>query len=479
LGVKIGFSNMLKSVKQKLGVRRGGSKSEDTNNTAKKSALVKNGQSTKPPLPEITEANCIFMYSEPLSSFRDVPQSERPFLFVKKLHLCCFTFDFTDATKNVREKETKRQTLLELVDYVNMGQGKFVESVFEDIIFMLSQNLFRTLPPGRFSLAKDAEMFDPDEEEPTLEPAWPHLQIVYEFLLRFVVSGDTDAKVARKYLDQKFVLKLLDLFDSEDPRERDYLKTILHRIYGKFMMHRPFIRKAINNIFYRFIFEFERYNGIAELLEILGSIINGFQLPLKDEHKTFLAKALIPLHKPKCVAMYHQPLSYCVTQFVEKDPKLADLVLRGLIKYWPLTNSQKEVLFLGEMEEILELTQATEFQKVMDKMFLQLAKCLNSSHFQVAERALFLWNNDYIASLVAQHRQTILPLIFTALENNARNHWNPAVHGLTCNVRKMFMDMDKPLWDQCLGKYEEDLKQAEQKRLERERKWKQLEAAAS
>ncbi len=80
-------------------------------------------------------------------------------------------------------------------------------------------------------------------------------------------------------------VRLLELFDSEDPRERDYLKTILHRIYGKFMVHRPFIRKAINNVFFRFIFETERHNGIAELLEILGSIINGFALPLKEEHK--------------------------------------------------------------------------------------------------------------------------------------------------------------------------------------------------
>ena len=40
------------------------------------------------------------------------------------------------------------------------------------------------------------------------------------------------------------------LFDSEDPRERDYLKTILHRVYGKFMSHRPFIRRSINNVFY-------------------------------------------------------------------------------------------------------------------------------------------------------------------------------------------------------------------------------------
>ena len=51
-----------------------------------------------------------------------------------------------------------------------------------------------------------------------------------------------------------------------------------------------FCRKQINNIFYSFIYETERHNGVAELLEILGSIINGFALPLKAEHKTFLLK---------------------------------------------------------------------------------------------------------------------------------------------------------------------------------------------
>ena len=54
---------------------------------------------------------------------------------------------------------------------------------------------------------------------------------------------------------------------------------------------------------------------------------------------------------------------------------------------------------------------------------------------QVAERSLFLWNNEYIVSLVAQHRHAVLPLVFPALERNARSHWNPAVHGLTVNVR--------------------------------------------
>uniref|UniRef100_A0A0C9RW41 Serine/threonine protein phosphatase 2A regulatory subunit n=1 Tax=Wollemia nobilis TaxID=56998 RepID=A0A0C9RW41_9CONI len=415
---------------------------------------------------------------EPLASFREVPASERQNLFISKLNLCRVVFDFSDPNKNVREKDIKRQTLLELVDYITSGSAKFTEPVMEEITKMVTVNLFRTPPPSSHENT-GMEGFDPEEEEPTMEPAWSHLQIVYEFLLRFVASTETDAKLAKRYIDHSFVLRLLDLFDSEDPREREYLKTILHRIYGKFMVHRPFIRKAINNIFYRFIFETERHNGIAELLEILGSIINGFALPLKEEHKLFLVRALIPLHKPKCVSMYHQQLSYCITQFVEKDFKLADTVIRGLLKYWPVTNSQKEVMFLGELEEVLEATQAAEFQRCMVPLFRQVGRCLNSSHFQVAERALFLWNNDHIVSLIAQNRHVILPLIFPALERNTKNHWNQAVHNLTLNVRKMFMEMDEELYHECQNKFHEDEAKAKGVQEKRELTWKRLEAVAA
>ena len=86
-------------------------------------------------------------------------------------------------------------------------------------------------------------------------------KLVYEFFLRCLESPDFTPSLVKKYIDQKFVLQLLDLFDSEDPRERDLLKTTLHRIYGKFLGLRAFIRKQINNIFYRFVYETERHNG--------------------------------------------------------------------------------------------------------------------------------------------------------------------------------------------------------------------------
>ncbi|KAF5475782.1 hypothetical protein F2P56_007552 [Juglans regia] len=410
---------------------------------------------------------------DPLPLFRDVPVSERQSLFIRKLQICCFQFDFSDTLKSVREKEIKRQNLLELVDFIQSGSGKITETCQEEMIKMVSVNIFRCLPPASHENTGQ-ETTDPEEEEPYLEPSWPHLQLVYELLLRYVVSSDTDTKVAKRYIDHWFVLKLLDLFDSEDPREREYLKTILHRIYGKFMVHRPFIRKAINNIFYRFIYETDRHSGIGELLEILGSIINGFALPMKEEHKLFLVRALIPLHKPKPIALYHQQLSYCITQFVEKDYKLADTVIRGLLKYWPVTNCQKEVLFLGELEEVLEATQSAEFQRCMVPLFRQIARCLNSFHFQVAERALFFWNNEHIVSLIAQNRGVILPIIFEALEKNIQSHWNQAVHGLTVNVRKMFLEMDAELFEECQRQYVENEGRAREVEEQRELTWKKL-----
>lgn len=212
-------------------------------------------------------------------------------------------------------------------------------------------------------------------------------------------------------------------------------------------------------------------------MEILGSIINGFALPLKEEHKSFLLKALLPLHKVKSLAVYHPQLAYCVVQFLEKDPSLTEPVIkyerdielffnitflianfllclhRGLLKFWPKTHSPKEVMFLNELEEILDVIEPAEFQKVMVPLFQQIAKCVSSPHFQVAERALYYWNNDYIMSLITENAAVILPIMFPALYNNSKTHWNKTIHGLIYNAIKLFMEMNHKLFDECNTKF--------------------------
>lgn len=411
-----------------------------------------------------------------LPPLKDAPPNEREQLFMQKIQQCCILFDFAmDPLSDLKFKEVKRAALNEIVDFITHNKGVITDPIYLEVAHMFAVNTFRTLPPP--SNPNGAE-FDPEEDEPNLEAAWPHLQIVYELFLRFLESQDFQPSVAKKFVDQKFVMQLLDLFDSEDPRERDFLKTVLHRIYGKFLGLRAYIRKQINNIFYRFIYETEHHNGIAELLEILGSIINGFALPLKEEHKHFLMKVLMPLHKAKALSMYHPQLAYCIVQFLEKDPALTELVILSLMKFWPKVHSPKEVMFLNELEEILDVIEPLEFSKVLEPLFRQLAKCISSPHFQVAERALYYWNNEYVMSLMSDNAGVIVPIMFPSLYRHSKNHWNKTIHGLIYNALKLFMEMNQKLFDECSQKYKQERHREKEKLKEREEAWMKIDELA-
>ncbi|KAG0749049.1 hypothetical protein G6F62_005369 [Rhizopus arrhizus] len=387
---------------------------------------------------------------EKLPLLKDTPVNKRGDIFIKKLAQCQVIFDFTDADSNLKGKEIKRQALQDMLEYVATTKGSITDLIYPHVIKMVSINLFRTIPPCDHKKLVE----DPEEDEPILEASWSHLQLVYEFFLRFVESPDFSVNIAKRYIDQRFILQILELFDSEDPRERDFLKTILHRLYGKFLGLRAFIRKSINNIFFQFIYETEHFNGIAELLEILGSIINGFALPLKEEHKIFLKRVLIPLYKPSSLTTYHAQLAYSVVQFLEKDPSLTQEVVGSLLRYWPKVNSTKEVLYLSTLEEILVVCDHNQFQQIMVPVFQKVAQSIASTHFQVAERALFFWNNGYILNLMHENIAVILPILFDSLYT--QQHWNKNIHLMAFTALKSLVDMDPELYNQYKYNYEQN-----------------------
>ncbi len=74
---------------------------------------------------------------------------------------------------------------------------------------------------------------------------------------------------------------------------------------------------------------------------------------------------------------------------------------------------------------------------------MRVAQCIESPHFQVAERALFLWNNDVIATFMSDKRAKILPILWPALDRNIHRHWNATVTQLTQHILQQFMDMDQ------------------------------------
>lgn len=198
----------------------------------------------------------------------------------------------------------------------------------------------------------------------------------------------------------------------------------------------------------------------------------------------FLTRVLLPLHKAKSLTLYHPQLAYCVVQFLEKDPSLTTevsqvfnhqnqinsvQVVKGILRFWPKVNSPKEVMFLNEMEEILDIMEPAEFAKIQIPLFQQISRCVSSPHFQVAERALYYWNNEYIVNLISENANVILPIIFASLYRNSKSHWNRFVlhffgdwhlfascrniHGLVYNALKLFMEISPKLFDECTNNY--------------------------
>ncbi|GLJ21238.1 hypothetical protein SUGI_0389580 [Cryptomeria japonica] len=402
---------------------------------------------------------------------------------LQKINNCKVIYDHSVMAKNVVEaREFKRKTLLDILECIKQGKTELSDEVLKELFEMFQVNIFRGLAPFNGDQIKKGVpivAMEYDEDKTNYEPSWPHLQIIYEILLRLLLHTEPKSLSKESFLDKTFVMRLLDHFDSEDPREREILKTIFHRIYGKFTFLRSFMRKAVNNVFFQFIFETERHNGIGELLEIMGSIINGFVVPLKEEHKLFLTRVLIPLHKPKNMGNYHTQLQYCVSQFVQKDSKLADVVIKGLIKFWPVTNCQKESLLLGELEEVLEYTQEAGFSKCSVPLARLLARSLTSFHSQVAERALYMWNNERFVNLVSANMADMLPMVIAAIEKNVNDHWNLSIQDQTLCVKKMLESMDPELFKKCLHKFKEEESNSSHLRKNREHDWKRLEIMAT
>mmetsp|Transcript_46422 Transcript_46422/g.74645 ORF Transcript_46422/g.74645 Transcript_46422/m.74645 type:complete len:179 (+) Transcript_46422:1050-1586(+) len=111
---------------------------------------------------------------------------------------------------------------------------------------------------------------------------------------------------------------------------------------------------------------------------------------------------------------------------------------------------------LQELEYFLELSKVENFERIMDRVAIRIAKCMASDHFQVAQRTLLLWENDSLANVLFKFRERIFPKIFVSLQK-ATDHWNEGVSELALCVLNMFLELEPELFTKCI----EEVKQAQ------------------
>ncbi|XP_016971980.1 serine/threonine-protein phosphatase 2A 56 kDa regulatory subunit alpha isoform [Drosophila rhopaloa] len=305
------------------------------------------------------------------------------------------------------------------------------------------------------------------------------LQIAYDIFFRVLDTPEFRVTTEKREIDQQIIVRLLEKLNSKDPQVREFLHSVLRRIYVKFVGLRSFIRKEMNNKFYRFLYETEFMDGIGELLDIVVEIIRGLRLPLKPEFKLFLEKIIIPMHKVKELPLYHTQLRLCITEYLDKYPLLTETVVLGLLKFWPKTSTEKEALFLDEIEDILAKTVQEEFKKIQVPLFRQIAKCVSSTSFPIAERALYLWGNSKITVLIVSNHEVIMPIMLPTLFRVTKDHWNRDVVAIVFTVLKMFLRINKRLFNTLSFEYKAEKAKEKKLKREHEERWNKKEKLPS
>lgn len=245
------------------------------------------------------------------------PEEDR---LITKIESCSRVFTFVDGGgaaggESGEERDAKTEALGEVLAAVR-ASGKRKQGldhrVMVALVKMVAANLFRAMPPSAYpsSLPPPSDVLDDEVPVMVLLPSWPHLHLVYDVLTA------ADARMLRNHVDRSFLAGLVALFASKDPRERNRLKYVYHQLYSKLTVERAFRQLTMAVALLRFVYgtspaEPERHCGVGELLEICGgSIINGFVVPLKEEHRAFMARVLLPLHRTRWVHTCHRQLSY-------------------------------------------------------------------------------------------------------------------------------------------------------------------------
>ena len=384
---------------------------------------------------------------EELPPMSSVTEDKFNDLMRQKLQQCRVICNFADPMADLKSKSIKTGYLHEILDHISQARffKLFEPETFKMLFAMIKANIIRAIPPIP-DLAK-VPMIGDDINDTIYESAWPHLELVYQIFQRFLESSLMDPSQFIQYIDPSFIHQFLTLFNASDQRERDALKMVLHRLYLKFVQQRLLIRQAMQHIFFTYIYETRYFCGINELLEIMISIINGYAVPLKQEHKDFLINILLPLHTSYYLHIFHSNLFFCITQYIQKDNSLIPVIVMELLKIWPVCCSLKELIFITQLGKIIDSFSEEQFVELMKPLFDKIGQCITSNNFQVSEAAMLLWKNDKFVEYTKAHAGELFPIICPYLYKTGTNHWNTAIKNLAVSVIRICMESNPEVFE--------------------------------
>jgi hypothetical protein len=305
------------------------------------------------------------------------------------------------------------------------------------------------------------------------DPVWPHRSLAYDIGIAFVkrMRADDEPKI---HICGDFLKLAVYLARTPDDREQQKLVLFFLAIYERVVELRPFAWQVVSSVLLRVLDDGEPFVAARPILGALATVITGFKKPLNNKHRPFFDTILMPLHRNQYLVCFAKELLLCVGQYLEKDGSLVLSVFQTIRKYWPHTQSAKQLVMLDEIalcSSFIEDGWLVECARVICPLLLS---AMTSCNAWVSEKVLGMWEiNDFVWFMIVRPVITF-PIIVPTIYEVGRTSDRPEIRFLAAAVLRT-IQLNNGRAFQLIGKSLTTIQSIElMQKADRAAKWKWL-----
>jgi serine/threonine-protein phosphatase 2A regulatory subunit B' len=358
-------------------------------------------------------------------------------VFGRKIEICEQTFTFSGGASEKVAIGMKTQALTEIMNLVRRSRSPIPDSVVAMIFRMVEKNILRPISfDGRLLWSTDSPQI--------VDPAWPHLSLVYEVLKAVADVMPTYTSFAPPFFQ---ALRLPG--DTPDANER----AAIVGFFGALFRNGKHLRQQVVEIYESALIDYSATHNRSPFfawtaLEILGYIAE-HTVPLLPCSDRAFTRAVLPLLGDGYLPIYVAAVEHLFAFFLEDRPSYSVPALKRLVTVFPHRNVRLQRALLGLIEVAVERR-----PKGNQDLVVPIARVIiaagESQNESLAQAALKMWGRPGIERLLSDQRPIVLPLLVPSLSRVMVGHWSPSVRGTAKSCLASFQQRESKLVRECI-----------------------------
>ena len=388
---------------------------------------------------------------ESISTVDTLPFEER---FSLKITLCNVIYDFTNPNEDIEEKDTKTKVLCELVQFFEQkNEAKNLSVKFQlKTLKMIETNIYRPIPTIKIS------PFLMDFSTVFVEPSWPQLFYVYQILNRVIILYPNSS-----YFTLDFFKIIIYLTNMPDNNERQQILAFLRSFYDT---HQSLKMEIIEVVRKKLLDAHDSENPpfcITPLLVFLAHIYQRCYKQPPDKYFTLIRVSVFQLVTSSFLPIFHQHLVSLLQAIFEQGSDLNIEFFQTVIKYWPLSNSQKQACFVEMLLLCMSKMNPAQVNDNIKTALTHLSDIIMGDHVKAAEAVFdFILNSAKDQQWFVDQSKKAIPYLYDYIHEVSQTHWSPVMREKATNCLLEMGKIDRKTFLSCKQKKPADLKRREQ-----------------